>query len=322
MKRTVTAFLCACLVWVFCPVAFAANVTVAVKSETKVSGPWVTLGDIAVISGDSLDRVKLLKDLKLGDAPEPGATVFMTPESLEPKLIETHADFSAITWSVPPQFKITTSSQPVSGQKIAELARFFLTQTALGSTVSMIDSPADVQAPVGKLELVPELYGVLRYNGPTTVNIAIRTDGRSFIKVPVQFEVRRYLDVLVAAANLNAGDILSEQSVRLERMDAGKIPAGYLTEINKAVGLQARYAIVPGSIISERSLVRPILIQRGEIVRIVARIGDIEIYANGISFSQGASGDLVRVQNTTTKRFLNGRVQDDKSVLVLNQPGG
>ena len=37
---------------------------------------------------------------------------------------------------------------------------------------------------------------------------------------------------------------------------------------------------------------------------------------------QGAAGDLVRVQNLVTKKFLTGRVQNDKSVLVLNQPGG
>jgi flagella basal body P-ring formation protein FlgA len=54
----------------------------------------------------------------------------------------------------------------------------------------------------------------------------------------------------------------------------------------------------------------------------VARIGDIDVDGGGVAFSQGASGDLIRVQNTITKRILTGRVQEDKSVLVLNQPGG
>ena len=322
MKRTLAALLGAVLVWAFCPVAWAANVTVAVKSEAKVTGPRFTLVDIALISGDSADRVKQLKELNLGDAPNPGTTLFLSPESLEPKLAATHADFSAITWSVPAQFKLTTLSQPISGAQIAEQARVFLTQASAGSIVTLVDIPADFQAPVGKLELVPELTGAIRYSGPTKVNVAVRTDGLSFSKVPVQFEVRRYLDVVVAAGNLNAGDILSESSLRLERMDAGKIPAGYLTEQSKAIGLQVRHAMPPGSIISERSLVRPILVQRGENVKIVARIGEIDVYANGVAFAQGAAGDLIRVQNTTTKRILTGRVQEDKSVLVLNQPGG
>ena len=322
MKRALSALLGVCLVLALSPVGFAANVSVAVSPESKVTGPWLKLGDIATVSGEAAERVKMLRELKLGEAPFPGTTVFMTPESLEPKLAANRVDFTEITWSVPAQFKITTLSQPVSGRKIADMAKTFLTQAAMGSMISMLDMPGDIQAPVGKMELAPELFGPIRYNGPTTVNIAIRTEGRIFLKVPVRFEVRRFLDVVVAAVNLNAGDILSEQSVRMERLDTGTMPAGYLTELDKAVGLQVRYPIPPGSVLSERSLTHPILIRRGELVRIVGRVGEIEVYANGIAFSQGAAGDLIRVQNSVTKKILTGRLQEDKSVLVLNQPGG
>ena len=322
MKRALAVLLGVCLVWVLSPVVWAASVSIVVNSDSQVKGPALTLGDIATVSGDPAARVKALRELKLGDAPDPGTTAFMTPESLEPRLAANRIDFSEISWAVPAQFKISTLSHPVNGAKIAEAATAFLSQTAMGATINRVDMPSDIQAPVGKLELFPELSGGLRYIGVTTVNVAIRADGRSFLKTPVRFEVRRFQDVVVAAGNLNAGDILTEKSVRLERLDTGSMPAGYLTETAKAVGLQVRYPMPPGSVLSERSLTRPLLIRRGEQVRIVARIGEIEIYANGVSYSQGAVGDLVRVQNTTTKKILTGRVQEDKTVLVLNQPGG
>ena len=322
MKKALAALLGLCLMWVLSPVGWAATVSIVVNSDSQVRGPALTLGDIATVSGDPAARVKALRELKLGDAPDPGTTVFMTPESLEPRLAANRIDFSEIAWEVPSQFKISTLFQPVNGAKIADAAKIFLAQTAMGSTVNMVDMPSDIQAPLGKLELLPELSGGIRYNGVTIVNVAIRADGRSFLKTPVRFEVRRYQEVVVAAGNLNAGDILTEQSVRLERLDTGAMPAGYLTETGKAVGLQVRYPMPPGSVLSERSLTRPILIKRGEQVRIVARIGEIEIYANGVSYSQGAVGDLIRVQNTTTKKILTGRVQEDKTVLVINQPGG
>ena len=322
MKRTLAAILCMGIILAVSSTVFASAASISVKPESTVRGPWLVLGDIAAVSGDSPERVKLLKELKLGDVPAPGTTVFMNPASLEPKLIATHADFSDITWSVPDNFKITTSSQPVSGRQIADLAQRHLNQAAMGATLAVVDIPADIQAPVGKLELTPEIAGAIRYNGPTTVNVTVRAEGRSFVKVPVQFEVRRFLDVVVAAANLNAGEILSEQSLRLDRVDAGKLPAGYLTELSKAVGLQIRYAVAPGGILYEKALSRPILVKQGEIIRLTARIGELEISAAGIALSQGAAGDLVRVQNSTTKKILTGRVQEDKSVLVLNQQGG
>lgn len=322
MKRTLAALLGLCLMLTFCPVAFAGNVTVAVKTMSVVRGPGLTFGDIAEISGGAAERVKVLKDLYLGDAPAPGTTVFLTPQSLEPILAATHADFSAINWSVPVNFKITTASQAVNGMKIAELARSFITQATIGATVRIVETPSDVQAPLGKLELTPEISGQIRYNAPTTVLVAVRTDGGVFVKVPVQFEVKRILDVVVAVENLNAGEIIAARSVRLEPMDAGKLQPGYVTELGKVVGMQIRQAVTPGSVLFERSLTRPILVRQGEMIRIAARIGEIEVSAGGVAMSQGAVGDLIRVQNLTTKRFLTGRVQQDKSVLVLNQQGG
>ena len=105
-----------------------------------------------------------------------------------------------------------------------------------------------MQAPEGKLELAADLVGSIRYNQPTTVAVSVRTDGVGFVKVPVQFEVKRYLDVVVATLSMNAGDIVSPQSVRLERMDAGKLPAGYMTELSKVIGQQVRYAVTPGAV--------------------------------------------------------------------------
>ena len=114
--RRIAALLCLVFVLALSSVTSAASTSVAVRLDTKVQGPHLTLGDIAEISGDSPERVKQLSRLNLGDAPVPGATWTMTPVSLEPKLAATQADFSEITWSVPANFKITTSSQRVSGQ--------------------------------------------------------------------------------------------------------------------------------------------------------------------------------------------------------------
>jgi flagella basal body P-ring formation protein FlgA len=321
MKRTGAILLCVGLLLGFWPVAFAANATVSVRTVSTVKGPDFTLADIAEVGGAQPERVKYLKGLRLGEAAEPGKEIFLTPQLLESRLLATRADFSAITWSVPASFKVITSSQRVQGKLLADLAQGLMNQAAQGTTVRLVEIPADIEVPLGKLELTPELVGSAHFNGLTTVQVTVRADGVNFAKIPVQFEVKRFLPVVVVAENLNAGEILSPRSIRLETMDVGKMQAGYLTDIQKAIGLQARYAITPGTILHERALSRPILVKQGEMVRIAARIGEIEVSANGLAMSRGAAGDLIRVQNLTTKRMLTGRVQDDKSVLVLNQQG-
>lgn len=325
MKRTAAGLL-GLIFWLAATgIGFAAsnvNTDVSVRSVSAVRGAILTFGDIAEISGNQPERVRYLKELKLGDAPAPGATLTLTPQTLESRLLATKADFSAIRWSVPATIQITRSSQRVSGKTLGELAQGMIQQASQGATVRLLETPNDIDAPLGRLELTPELAGSIRYNGPTTVQVTVRSDGEYFARIPVQFEVKRFLDVVVTLENLNAGAIIPAQAVRLETMDVGKLQPGYLTELSKVVGLQARHAIPPGNVLNERSLTRPILVKSGEMVRIAARIGEIEVSAAGVALSQGASGDLIRVQNLTTKRLLTGRVQDDKSVLVLNQQGG
>lgn len=310
------------LLLVMSSTGFAANATVSVRAASTVTGPGLTLGDIAEIGGAQAERVSYLKQLRLGEAPTPGATIFLTPQLLETRLLETRADFSAISWSVPINFKISTSSQRIAGKTLADLAQGLVNQTAQGAIVRLIETPADLAAPLGKIELTPSVVGAVRYNGLTTVQIAVRAGGDIFTRVPVQFEVKRFLEVVVAAENLNAGEILSDRSVRLETMDVGRMQPGYLTETLKVIGMQLRQAMTQGSILHERALVRPILVKQGEMVRIAARIGEIEVSASGLALSAGAAGDLIKVQNLTTKRLMTGRVQADKSVLVLDQQGG
>ena len=311
--------------------AAQAAVTIAVKAESTVAGPALILGDIAAITGSETERIKHLKSLSLGEAPPPGVTGFLTPELLEPRLVATRADFTGVTWEVPKQFRITTASQFVGGNSLQATAETFLRRLlekeglAAGTddlTISRLDTASDMRAPTGKLELAAELYGGVRYHVPTIVMVSVRTDGKSFAKIPIRFEVRRFQNVAVAAIGLGSGDVVNNTLLRFERMDIGKLPAGYINDFAQYEGWLARNMIAPGTVLTENMIVKPTLIKRGDTVRIVARIGQMEVSAAGLALSQGGVGDRIRVQNIDTKKYLSGRVQADKSVLVLEDRGG
>ena len=308
-----------------------AAVTIAVKAESTVPGPNLTLGEIASVTGSETDRINLLKGLILGEAPPPGVTGKLTPELLEPRLAATRADFTGIVWEVPKLFSVTTASQFVGGNSIHSAAETYLRRLlekeglTAGSedlTISRLDTALDMRAPTGKLEVVPELFGGIRYHIPTTVIMSVRTDGRTFAKIPVRFEIKRFQKVVIASVAIQSGDQVSRDLVKLERMDVGKLPIGFITYFDEFEGWNAKNQIAPGTVLTENMLIKPMLIRRGDVVRIVARIGQMEVSASGLALSQGGVGDRIRVQNVDTKKYLTGRVQADKSVLVLDDRGG
>ena len=106
-------------------------------------------------------------------------------------------------------------------------------------------------------------------------------------------------------------------NLRSERMDIGKLGAGYYTDLNKVVGLASRRSLKPGMVLIDSMLVKPVLVKRGAAVNIVARIGSLEVTALGQAMQDGTQGQLIKVQNVNSAKFISARVLDGTTVQVL-----
>lgn len=309
----VTLWLCAVPAW-------AAGVTVAVSAEATVSGPVITLGELATITGDDQQRVKTLGMVKLGNAPAPGQRMAMTSDMLGARLASAGADYSDITWQVPPTFVVTTAAQTVSGERLLAVAVEAVQSQVTGNgadevTVAPIGTPPDVLAPLGRVDLKVEIPGGLRYNVPTTAAVAISADGRPFITVNVRFNVKAYQQMIVAARNIAVHEEITADNVREERREVGKI-AGYITDMDKVIGLTAKRPMAAGTPLTEVLLERPLMVTRGATVTILVQVGDMIVSAGGQALQAGREGELIRVLNVTTKRIVTARVVDRNTVKV------
>jgi len=313
----------------FAPVASAEGITIAVLQDSTVQGPVMTLGEIAEVNGDNPARLKTLREVKIGAVAAPGTSLTMTPEMLGARLIASGADFTGVTWDVPRSFRVVTASQIVGGQRIADAAKSFIEKSIGGSrplssgssvTISLLETPADLTAPRGKLELIAQIPAGIRHSSPTLAVVSVRTDGRPYTEVTVRFEVKRYEDVIVAANTIDTGDSLSAPDLRIERADVGPLGNLYFTDAAKAIGMTARRPIPRGTVLNSSMLTSTLVIKRGATVQIVAKVGDMQVGATGQALNDGAVGDLVRVQNLDTKKIITGRVQADATVLIMKSP--
>lgn len=319
--RRVALFVAALWLCTIGPV-FAGALTVTVAAETIVPGPSISFGDIADISGDDLQRIRYLQSLRIGGAAPPGGRLQFTRELLGSKLAAVGADFSGIIWNVPDQVSIVTDSQQVAGQKIIDAGMNFL-QSRLGSSNADLEIEAfgyqeDLAVPVGDLSLQCELpYGV-RKGGPTLVNVTVQANGRIFTKIGVRYTVRIFDTVLVASRAIGADEPLNTGNVVLQRMDTAPLGNGYLTGYRQIDGMIARRPIAPGAVLTEISLEKPVMIKRGTNITILARKGDLEVGAPGLAMQDGTLGQIIRVQNLTSKRYLTAKVISSDAVLVTS----
>lgn len=214
------------------------------------------------------------------------------------------------------------NSQVIVGQSLVDAAVSAITQrtgTANDTgnvTITPLYRPQDVLVPPGKVDVTVVLpYGV-RYNVPTVANAILTVDGQMFSKVDLRFDVKLYKDVLVTAQSIAPGEIITLGSLRYVRMDVGKIASGYFNDANKVAGLMSRRPLAQGVVLNEYMLAKPTVIKHGTTVVIVARVGDLEVTAPGQALQDGCIGQVVRVQNTNSKKIISARVLDENSVLA------
>ncbi len=113
--------------------------------------------------------------------------------------------------------------------------------------------------------------------------------------------------VVVTTVGVRAGEPLTEGQLALQRRDVSGV-SDALSDIDRAVGMASRRALRAGQVVSERWLMHPVLVERGDAVTIVARNTGIEVQVPGEALESGRKGEVVRVRNTVTEQVIRARV--------------
>jgi flagellar basal body P-ring formation protein FlgA len=150
-------------------------------------------------------------------------------------------------------------------------------------------------------------YGNVRYAG-----------GRSFstwARVGVWVKVQR----VVALSDLQPGNIIGAEAVRVETRDEFPAAANFLQSADQVTGQLARMLIRAGTSIRAEQLEPPKQVLSGETVRVDVWSGGAHLKLDARAEGSGALGQTIPVRNLTTqKRFLarvdgKGRVSVEDS---------
>ncbi|MCX7781854.1 MAG: flagellar basal body P-ring formation chaperone FlgA [Negativicutes bacterium] len=290
---------------------WAGELAIVVGAERTVTGPLLTLGDIADITGDDQARTDRLRSLPLGSAPKPGGRLVLTREMLGARLAASGGDFSGATWQIPDAVVIRTAAQAVSGLQLEAAAVAALKkQINLDEAkleIAAVDQPAEIQVPLGKVTLKAEVPYGIRKGTPTPVNIEVYVDGRWYTRATPRFYIKIFEDIVVAAKPINVNETLTAEKLAYRRTDVAGM-SGYITDVRALAGLAAKRYLAPGAAVSRTDVTKPVLVKRGSTVVIAASAGAIAVTAAGLALQDGAEGQIIRVQNIASKRILAAKV--------------
>jgi flagella basal body P-ring formation protein FlgA len=118
-----------------------------------------------------------------------------------------------------------------------------------------------------------------------------------------------FRQVVVAATNLPAGQVLQRDSLKLDRMEADKISKAHYLENQGLEGQELLRAVRAGEPIRVSDLRPATLVKRGEMVLMtIGSPATFEISVKAEAMQDGRVGEQIKLRNTESGRTLSGVV--------------
>nr|WP_320050105.1 flagellar basal body P-ring formation chaperone FlgA [uncultured Desulfuromonas sp.] len=160
--------------------------------------------------------------------------------------------------------------------------------------------------PAGTLR-VDVLPAVKEIIGSRHFTVVYRVDGRTVKSVAVRGKLSVKADVVVAQQPLKRGSVISERDVSLEHLDVSRLREP-IFDLDDVVGKLVARNVRVGQPVELRSVENPPLVTKGSFVKLVARRGGMMLTAVGIALEDGSKGQVIRVQNNSSKKVVMAQV--------------
>ena len=139
-----------------------------------------------------------------------------------------------------------------------------------------------------------------------TVEVRCPDDGGWRIYVPVR--VQRIQPVVVLATSLMANEPIKLEHLRVETRDVSRLSTTFIADPKSVVGQSLKRPMQSGSLVNEQLLNSPDSIKRGQAVTLIAGKSGVEVRVQGKALANAQVGELLVVENTSTRRVVQGRL--------------
>lgn len=144
-------------------------------------------------------------------------------------------------------------------------------------------------------------------HGKTTVQV--RCNGDKPWTVHLSAHIKLYTKVVKTLEPLDKGHILQQSDLSLVEEEITRLRSGYFTQTKSLIGKQLKRRLAQNKLIKSNYVKSPTLVKRGELVSIVAKNSGYSVKMTGTALMNGAKGDRIRVKNQSSKRVVEGTVQ-------------
>lgn len=140
--------------------------------------------------------------------------------------------------------------------------------------------------------------------------LTVRCNDQTGWSVVVSSQASIFLPAVFARQTIERGHTISAEQLSLQELDIGKAPRGFFNRLDQVVGMGAKRRIRANQALSPNVLATPLLVRRGQQVKILASHDGISASTLGEALENGALDAVIRVKNLSSGKTIDSKVLD------------
>lgn len=283
------------------------------RSAATVSGPSVTLADIADIStgAGQPETANALAVQAVAESPEAGEKVILDTRAVIHKLGRGGTGTDDVQWGGAQTVTVFRQGVTITPQIVQKIIDGFLAEhgkelSGISCSFTPTEPPPPFIVPTGELawEVIPSNPGII---GSTRFSLIGRLDNQVVKNFSVRGALKALAPVVVASSNLRRDDMITEAQIRLQSMDISSLRAPCRHK-DQVIGKKVVRAIKAGTPIELTNVEFPPVVKKGALVKILGRNNGLELTATGIAKTDGKEGEIIKVKNISSEKEIFCRV--------------
>lgn len=291
---------------------------IRIGRKATVDGPTITLGEVARISGFTADAKERLAGIDLGPSPTVG-TGRLLPRAYLKTALANGGVGPGVKLKLPSRLEVQRRARTLRGSALASRVRDAVRER-------MPHAPEDVQGievqslPDLKVPKSARIAVILPddadYRGRTQAELRITDRGELVRSQRVMVQIDAMGTVFGLPGAARRGQSITPAELVEIRLPESEIPRDAIRDRAEVERARLRRDVKGNEPLRASALELPPLVQRGDLVTMIAVRGAVRLTARGEALSQGRRGDTIKIRNLASKKVVGGRVEGAQTVVM------
>jgi flagella basal body P-ring formation protein FlgA len=265
----------------------------------------------------------IMGGLNIGDAPPAGSEKFIDPGQLRTYLVRLLDSYrinsSDVKLDIPDRIVVKRESTQITQESIEEIFKKFVLENSPWKqediNIQRVHFSGIPIIPTGKMTYEVTASSVKeRFIGNVAVTVDFYVNEEKVRTLGVAGKVEVFGNVYLASRPLKQNEMISEADLEVRKMNLTDAADRFATRLDQVENRRVLRNLGVHQPLELRDLDKPLVLKRGDQVKIVYDEPGLSVTAKGQANADGGVGDTLAVTNISSQKTVHCKVVDSQTV--------